>query len=100
MDLKGLSANSFFDFYARLIVNVDLTGARISIHVPITIGSNVEQDYIHCKIKQVFLQCRCLGEQTLIAMADGSLREIQEMKAGDIVYTGKGNAEVINIYNI
>lgn len=99
LDLKDLSVNSIFDFYARLIVNVDLTGEGISIPVPITIGSNVEQDYTHCKIKQVFLQWGCLGERTLITMADGSQREIQSIKTGEMVYTGKGNAEVINIYS-
>ena len=41
----------------------------------------------------------CLGEQTLITMADGNQREIREIKAGDTVYTGKGDAEVTNIYS-
>jgi len=98
LDLKDLSVNSVFDFYAHLIVNVDLTGAGTPIPVPITIHSNGKQDYTHCKIKQVFLQWGCLGEQTLIAMADGSQREIREIKVGDMVYTGQGNVEVINIY--
>lgn len=98
LDLKDLSINSVFDFYAYLVVNVDLTGTGISIPVPITIGSNVEHGYTSCKIKQVFLQWGCLSEQTLIAMADGSQREIREIKVGDMVYTGKGNVEVINIY--
>lgn len=99
LDLKDLSINSVFDFYAYLVVNVDLTGTGIPIPVPITIGSRVEHGYTSCKIKQVFLQWGCLGEQTLIAMADGSQREIREIKVGDMVYTGKGNAEVINIYS-
>lgn len=99
LDLKELKVNSIFDFYARLIVNVDLTDTGTPIPVPITIGSNVEHDYTHCMIKQVFLQWGCLGEQTLIAMADGSQQEIRKIKAGDTVYTGKGNAEVINIYS-
>ena len=58
----------------------------------------MEHGYTSCKIKQVFLQWGCLGEQTLIAMADGSQREIREIKVGDMVYTGQGNVEVINIY--
>ena len=99
LDLKDLKVNSVFNFYARLIMNVDLTNSDISVPIPITVGSNVEQDYTHCKIKQVFLQWGCLGEQTLITMADGNQREIREIKAGDTVYTGKGNAEVTNIYS-
>lgn len=99
LDLKDLKAKSIFDFYARLVVNVDLTGSGTSIPIPITIGSNVEQDYTHCKIKQVFLQWGCLGEQTRIAMSDGNFKEIREIRAGDMINTGKGNAEVINIYS-
>ncbi|WP_455659513.1 Hint domain-containing protein [Phocaeicola faecalis] len=99
LDLKDLKINSVFDFYARLALNVDLMGSGFPIPVYITVGSNVEQDYTHCKIKQVFLQWGCLGEQTRIAMSDGNFKEIRAIKAGDMVNTGKGNAEVINIYS-
>lgn len=99
LNLKDLKVNSIFDFYARLIVNVDLTGTGTPIPVPIVISSNLpEPGYTHCKIKQVFLQWGCLGEHTRILMSDGCFKEIREIKAGDSVATGKDYAEVIDIY--
>lgn len=100
LDLKDLKVNSVFNFYARLSVNVDLigNGDLEPISIPITIGFNVEQDPTHYKVKQVFLQWGCLGEQTLIAMADDGQKEINEIKVGDFVNTGSGSAEVIEVY--
>lgn len=99
LDLKDLKANSVFDFYARLVVKIDIGGGILQF-IPITIGSRLAlKNNLHCEIKQIFIQWGCLGEQTLIAMADGSQKEIREIKAGDMVYTGKGNAEVINTYS-
>lgn len=99
LDLKDLSAKSIFDFYARLVVKVDVAGDGLATPIPITIGSNVEQDSTHCKIKQVFLQWGCLGEDSVIAMADGSQKKISKIYVGDIVDTGNGSAVVKEIYS-
>ena len=96
LDLKDLSVNSIFDFYACLTLKVKID----SIELPINIymGSNIEEDNTHCKVKKVFLQWGCLGKETHVMMANGSYKVICEIKIGDLVNTGKGCARVSNIY--
>lgn len=98
LSLKDLSVSGVFDFYAQLVLNVILVGTETPIPIPITIGSNVEQDNTHCKVKQVFLQWGCLGESTRILMGDGRIKKICEIKVGETVNTGKSHACVKGVY--
>ena len=95
--MKDLSINAVFNFYARRDLNVLLDGTNMPISLPITISSNVEQD-IYCKIKQVFIQWDCLGEETLILMERNGSRKNNVIRIGDVVDTGRILTKVVYIY--
>ncbi len=97
LSLKDLSINAVFNFYARMDLNVLLDGTNMPISLPITISSNVEQD-IYCKIKQVFIQWDCLGEETLISMERNGSRKNNVIRIGDVVDTGRILTKVVYIY--
>lgn len=96
LDLKDLSAHSIFDFYACLALKVKV--GSIELPISIYMGSNIEEDSTHCKVKKIFLQWGCLGKDTHIMMADSSYKVISEIKIGDLVNTGYRYARVTNIY--
>lgn len=98
LSLEDLSVNAVFDFYARLVLLVTLDGSDEPIPIPITIGSNIEEDSTHCKIKQIFLQWGCLSEKTQILMANGMFKKVCEIKIGDKVNIGKNLVKVSDIY--
>lgn len=97
-DLKDLSVSSIFDFYACLHVKVILPGFTEPISVPVYMGSDMESDSTHCKIKKLFLMWGCLGKDTLIQLADGSVLRISDIKKGDAVVSGGGVARIEEMY--
>lgn len=97
LDLKDLSIHTTLDFYACLPLIVNINGAEVTVNT--YVGSNIEEDKTHCKIQKVFLQWGCLGKNTLIMMADGTYKIISNLRIGELVNTGKGIAEIYNIYS-
>lgn len=97
-----LSKNNFavandVNFYCQMYVTVNFASSTLS--VPIVISS---RDYEHSdpsfhKIKKLYIEWGCFARGTKIRMSDGSLKQIQDIKAGDHVRTENGSAAVTEV---
>lgn len=83
------------DFYCRLPVVLD----RFPTPVNIVISSRdpYHPDATFKKINQLEIQWGCFAKDTRIKMADGSLKQIQNINKGDRVKTENGDAAVTEI---
>lgn len=97
-----LSKNNFavandVNFYCQMYVVVNLGSSTLP--VPIVISS---RDYEHSdpsfhKIKKLYIEWGCFAQGTKIRMSDGSLKQIQDIKAGEQIKTENGSAAVTEV---
>lgn len=90
------SANDIY-FYCQMYIVVNFGSS--TLQVPIVISS---RDYEHSdpsfhKIKKLYIEWGCFAQGTKIKMSDGSLKQIQDIKAGERVKTENGSAAVTEV---
>lgn len=85
------------NFYCQMYIAVK--SGSFTVPVPIVISS---RDYEHPdpsfrKIRKLYIEWGCFAQGTVIRMSDGSLKQIQDIKAGERVKTENGSAAVTEV---
>ncbi len=93
MELRDYKPDSIFDLYLRLFVGVRPAGLSTVFQVPFVVTSeNIMESSAYKKIKQLAIQWGCLGRRSMVVMADGKEKAIEDIAVGDRVMCRDGGS--------
>lgn len=96
LDKKNFAKGIGFDFYCKMNVIVNYNGIEYPQSIPLVVLSEGEthDDPSYKKIKPLDIWWGCLGKDTQILLADGSIKKIQSLEIGNIIIN-ENNEKVI-----